>query len=313
MAVLVTGGAGFIGSHVSRLLATAGKDVVVLDDFSTGRPENLANVPCRIVRGSILDQEVLHSALVGIDEVVHLAALVSVPLSLENPSRTHEINATGTLRVLQASVRAGVRRFVQASTSAVYGAVVGAPSSESTPTCPASPYAATKLAAETYAQAYSVCYGLSTVSLRFFNVYGPHQDTRSPYSGVLSLFLARSLAGEELHVYGDGEQTRDFIAVQDVSRAVLLSLSDRSQTRVFNIGSGTSISLNAVIDVISGVLGRKCRVSYAAERRADIRHSCADIQLAHRQLGFTPSVELRDGLLATIDWVQSGAPAEKLM
>ncbi len=301
MAVLVTGGAGFIGSHVCRLLVSQGRDVVVLDDFSSGHRKNLAGVPCRIVDGSILDDADLNEAFQGVEEVVHLAAMVSVPLSLENPLRAHEMNATGSLRVLQAAKNFEVRRFVQASTCAVYGNEADLPCRETAAPAPSSPYAAAKLAAEAYAQTYTQCFGLSTASLRFFNVFGPRQDPSSPYSGVLSLFLSKALAGQPLTVYGDGEQTRDFIAAQDVARAIGIALDARPESLIFNVASGVSISLNEALRAIQDLIGAKILVNHQAERHGDIRHSSADITRTQRELGFKDSVTFRDGLRTTLE------------
>jgi UDP-glucose 4-epimerase len=307
MKVLVTGGAGFIGSHsIDRLLAH-GIDVRVLDNFITGDIHNLpANLPIdrlEIIRGDINDIPALEQAIDGCDTILHLAALVSVPQSLSQPLTTHQINTTGTANVLEAARQVGVKRVVLASTCAVYGDLPGT-KDELASTAPLVPYASSKLMAEELCRIYARCYDLEVVRLRYFNVYGTRQPANSPYSGVLARWCHQVGVGEACTIYGDGEQTRDFIAVEDVARANYLALTtafdklnfngtDRSP--LFNVATGRSVSLNHILDVLGKITGTKIPCEYQPTRSGDIRHSNANSNKL-QQLGWQPEFTLKHGL-----------------
>jgi UDP-glucose 4-epimerase len=306
MRVLITGGAGFIGSHLTAAFLDDGADVVVLDDLSTGSETNLIGMSPELIVGDIADLQVVERAVAGCDLVVHLAALVSAPYSLEDPLLTFKSNVTGTFNLLEAARLARVLRFVYASSSAVYGNLPGLPKMEGDTLAPITPYAATKQVSEVMAGTYAAAYGLETVGLRFMNVFGPRQDPSSPYSGVLSIFCQATIAGEGCTIYGDGEQTRDFVYVGDVVRAITLAAGVPAQQlpdgAVFNVGRGEQTSLNQIVDMLEELSGQSLEITYAAERTGDIKHSVADIGLARDALGFQPQTPLFDGLQATLDW-----------
>ncbi len=308
--VLVTGGAGFIGSALVRgLLAEPAVDrVVVLDDLSSGRRENLAEIAERIelVEGDVCDRALLRQTCEGIDTVFHLAAIASVPASIEEPDRAHEVNLDATFGVLRTAVEAGVDRVVFAASAAAYGNAPELPKREDMAPDPQSPYAVQKLACESYLRVFHACYGLETAALRFFNVYGPRQDPSSPYSGVLSIFADCVLAGRAPKVYGNGEQSRDFVFVTDVVRAMLLAAeSEQAPGKVYNCGTGSRTSLNEVWRTMQRIAGVELPVEHAPERAGDVRSSEADITLARRELGFEPRVSLEDGLRETLDWIRA--------
>lgn len=298
--VLVTGGCGFIGSHLCEALLAAGANVRVLDNLSSGRESNLGDARggLELRLGDVRDAEAVRSAMEGVEWVFHEAALVSVADSVARPRACHEINATGTLQVLEAAKAAGARRVVLASTAAVYGNDPVLPKREDFPPRPASPYAAAKSAAEGWMAVYAGLYGLETVILRYFNVYGVRQDPSSPYSGVISRFVEALRAGRRPVVFGDGNQTRDFVAVGDIVRANLLAASqpDAGSGEAFNIGSGEPVSLLTVLGVLGEAAGRVLEPEFRPERAGDIRHSAADIGLARRRLGFEPRIGLGEGL-----------------
>lgn len=299
---LVTGGAGFIGSNIVDRLLEDGHEVRILDNFSTGRRENIAHVGTDVdlLEGDIRSYERAHNACAGCDYVVHLAALPSVPRSVQDPLTTHEVNATGTMNVLLAARDAGVRRVVLASSSSVYGANQALPKSEDQLLLPISPYGVSKLAAERYASAFAHVYGLETVSLRYFNVFGPRQDPNSQYSAVIPRFITRTAQGQPLMVFGDGEQTRDFTFVANVVDFTLAAcLSADAVGGAYNIGCGQRHSLNSVIEVIGEIVGRTPDVEYGVARDGDIRDSWADIDRAVTDLGVKPCVLLREGLERT--------------
>jgi UDP-glucose 4-epimerase len=306
---LVTGGAGFIGSHLVDALATRGWAVRVLDDGSTGNFANLAGLPQRIdlIKGSVTDQMTVDHAASGCDAIFHLAALPSVTKSVEAPLLSHEICATGTLRVLDAARRLGVRRVVYAASSSAYGDQPGAFRKESDPLLPLSPYAAAKLAGEHYCTAATASYGLETVRLRFFNVFGPRQDAKSPYSGVIALFLTALLQGKTPTIFGDGLQARDFVPVANVVDALLLAAeSGAAVGQVYNIGTGQSVTLLDLVRQLNELLGASIAPRHAPPRAGDIRFSCADIAQARRDLGFAPKVTFAEGLARTLDWLRAG-------
>lgn len=304
MRALVTGGAGFIGSHLAERLLSEGAEVRILDDFSTGRPENLTILRQRaeVIEGSINESRVLRRAAAGCSHVFHLAGLASVQLSQEQPLRCHEVNATGTLQVLEAAREHGVSRLIYAGSSSAYGNPAGPLCPESTCPEPLSTYAAAKLAGEHYAKAYAQSMGLPTVRLRFFNVYGPRQAADSPYSGVISRFIHLTQQGQRPTIFGDGLQTRDFVYVSDVVGALLCAARIQNAVgQVYNVGSGRETSLLDLVAGLAEVAAKPIEPIFAPVRAGDIRASLADISLARSELEFTPQVTLRAGLRQTWD------------
>lgn len=303
--VLVTGGAGFIGSHLVEALLERELSVAVLDDFSTGKRENLPSArSLDLLQGSITDAAAVEEALQGCDAFVHLAAVASVERSVREPLVTHAINLGGSLQLFAEAARQGVRRGVYASSSAVYGGLTELPLSESSGVDPLSPYAVDKLAGEQYLAHFHRSGLLNATALRFFNVYGPRQDPFSPYSGVISIFLTRALAGEPLTVHGDGLQTRDFVYVKDVVAAImaaLLSSAEERELPVFNVGRGEQVSLLDLLDAIGELPGVRSplAVTHGPARAGDVRHSLADARQLRRALGWEPRTPLAEGLAAT--------------
>ncbi|MBN1954930.1 MAG: SDR family oxidoreductase [Anaerolineae bacterium] len=298
---LVTGGAGFIGSHLVQALVARGDNVRVLDNFTTGRRENLAwagsQAAPEVMEGDVRDLADVQRAVAGADYVLHQAAVVSVQQSLHDPLETHEVNATGTLNVLRAALEAGVQRVVLASSCAVYGDSTDLPLRESTPLKPLSPYAASKIAAEGYCRAFSAAYGLPTVCLRYFNVYGPRQNPDGEYAAVIARFAQRMKGGQPPLIYGDGEQSRDFVHVGDAVRANLLASADkRAVGEVFNVASGQQVSLLALVELLNDLLGTRMSPLFEPERAGDIRHSVGDGGRAAAALQFRPQTSLADGL-----------------
>lgn len=301
--ILVTGGAGFIGSHVVEELLARGFSVVVVDDLSTGTLENLpAETEClRIIVGSILDADAVCRAIDGCDAVIHLAAIASVQASVENPILTHQVNFDGTLLLLENARKVGVKRFLFASSAAVYGNASGGAVSESAPLFPLTPYAVDKLAGEYYLRYYHRTFGVDYTAFRFFNVYGPRQNPTSPYSGVISIFASYSIAKSPLKIFGDGMQTRDFVYVKDVARILVAAITNHAMFGgVINIGTGTSTSLRDIIEKLSIILNKSIEVGYADARIGDIKHSVADIALLRSLSCEAPSTSITDGLIATI-------------
>ncbi len=304
---LVTGGAGFIGSHIAETLAGRGEAVRVLDDLSTGKRENLAGFADRIdfLEGDIRDLDTCRRAVEGVETVFHQAALASVARSVEDPLLNNAINVTGTLNMLVAARDAGARSFVLASSSAVYGDDPAMPKVEGREGRPVSPYGASKLFDEKYAQAFHALYGLNTVALRYFNVFGPRQDPHSEYSAVIPLFVTKVLRGERPTIYGDGEQSRDFIYVGDVVRANLAAASSASAAgEAINVACGAGTTVNGLLAAINGVLGTRVEARYAAARPGDILHSTADIAKAARLMGFAPDRSFEAGLAETVAWYE---------
>jgi UDP-glucose 4-epimerase len=305
---LVTGGAGFIGSALSRTLLQRGHTVSVVDNFSTGKRENLSDVESRIeiLDADICDFEAIRSAFVGVDYVLHEAALPSVARSIHDPLASSRVNIEGTLNVLLAARDAKVRRVVYAASSSAYGDTPTLPKVETMPPNPVSPYGVTKLAGEHYAQVFTRVYGLETVSLRYFNVFGPRQDPTSTYSGVLSRFITALLQHETPTVYGNGKQSRDFTHVDNVVEANLLACAaPHAAGRVINIGTGTRHTLNDVLAILSRLRNQRFEPIYEPARTGDIPHSLADIRLARDLLGYAPGVGFEEGLRRTVEWYQS--------
>jgi UDP-glucose 4-epimerase len=302
---LVTGGAGFIGSHLVEALLKEPDTtrVRVFDNLSTGRLDNLAGVEANIefIEGDLNQQEALAEATQEIDIVYHLAAQVSVPLSVEDPLTTNEINTVGALNLLEAARANRVKRLVFSSTCALYGDEPTLPKQETMPLFPLSPYAVSKLAAEGYCLNYMAHYGLETVILRYFNVYGPRQQPSSAYAGVISRFIDRLLAEKPVTIYGDGEQARDFVYVTDVARANLLAGQSRSAIgHILNIGAGLPTTINALYQTVSGLLEVNLPPQYGPPRAGDVRLSYADTRLAQHHLGWQADVSLANGLAQTI-------------
>jgi UDP-glucose 4-epimerase len=303
---LVTGGAGFIGSHIAAALAAAGARVRVIDDLSTGYEENLAEVGGQVefVRAGLLDAEPLRRALEGVEVIFHEAAIPSVPRSVENPAETHRACTEATFQLLMAAREAGVRRLVYAASSSAYGDQPTLPKTEEMPPQPLSPYAAAKLAGEYYCQAWTRVYGFETVSLRYFNVFGPRQDPGSQYSGVISRFIDALMTGARPIIYGDGGQSRDFTYVSNVVDANLRAAeTTRGLGEVINVANGERTSLNQLLDTLKRVTGKTdVEAEYRDVRVGDVRHSLADITRARELLGYEPKVGLEEGLRKTIEW-----------
>lgn len=316
MRYLVTGGAGFIGSNTVDELVQRGHSVVVLDDFSAGKEENLAEIRNKItiIKGSITDIEVVRKAMHEAEFVLHLAARTSVPRSVKDPLETNRINVEGTLNVLVAAKELRVKRLVFAASSSAYGETPTLPKVESMQPAPISPYGVTKYVGELYGQAFLKCYGLETVSLRYFNIFGPRQDPGSPYSGVLAKFCTAFLEDTPPVVFGDGEQTRDFTFVDNAVHANLLACEAPNVAgKVFNVGCGDRISLNQVLAALGKVTGKPLKAQYDPPRDGDIRDSQADISEARRYLGYEPRVGFEEGLELTFGWYRESQqkPAAK--
>ena len=305
---LVTGGAGFIGSHIATALVDRGDRVRVLDNLSTGSRQNLAHLGDRIelIEGDLLDREAVEEAVAGIDVVYHQAALASVPRSVAKPLDTNAACVTGTLNVLEAARQAEVRRVIYAGSSSAYGNQPVKSKRESDLPCPLSPYAAAKLAGEYYCQAFTETYGMETVVIRYFNVFGPRQDPASEYSAVIPLFVMAMLAGRRPTVFGDGSQSRDFTFIDNVVQGNLAAeAAPQAVGRVFNVACGQQFSLLEVIASINHVLGTNIEPQFDEPRAGDVRESLADISAARELLGYAPSVVFEEGLRRSIDYYRS--------
>ena len=298
--ILVTGGAGYIGSHTVKLLQEQGMDVLALDNLSTGHADS---VNCPLIVGDLSDKNLLGKIFSDyqIDAVIHFAAIASVQASVENPVLTHQVNFDGTLLLLEMARITGIKRFLFASSAAVYGDASEGAVSENSPVSPLTPYAIDKLACEYYLKHYYRTFGMECTAFRFFNVYGPRQNHASPYSGVISIFASNSMAEKPLKIFGDGMQTRDFVYVKDVARILVASITNQAMIgEVVNIGTGRSTLLRDIIEQLSIILKKSIEVGYAGARPGDIRHSLADITLLRSLSCEVPSTSITDGLIATI-------------
>ncbi len=304
---LVTGGAGFIGSNLVRYILDKGHDPVVLDNFATGKRENMDDFVDRVtfIEGDIRCRETMDKAVDGCTAVFHEAALGSVPRSVKDPVTSHDVNVNGTVNVLEAARAAGVKRIAFAASSSAYGDQKESPKHEAMPPMPISPYAASKLSCEGYMQAYAAAYGMETVSLRYFNVFGPFQDPNGAYAAVIPAFVSRLLKGEAPLVHGDGEQSRDFCFIENVCHANWLAVNAPAENcmgRPINIACHYATSLNQILDKLSQLLGKEVNAEYGPVRAGDVKHSLADISLAKELIGYEPQVYFEEGLEKAIDW-----------
>jgi len=307
----VTGAAGFIGRSISAELLARGETVRGVDNLITGKRENLVGLEAmEFIEGDLADPVVCAKACAGVEVVFHEAALASVPRSVEDPVSTNVACVDATLNLLVAAKAAGVRRVVYAGSSAAYGDAATLPKREGMLPDPISPYAVAKLAGEQYMRSFTRVYGLETVVLRYFNVFGPYQDPMSHYSGVLAIFCRRMLAGEPVTIYGDGEQSRDFTFIENVVLGNLLAASapaEKVSGKMMNLATGASVTLNQTFEILRGLTGYKGDPAYAPTRAGDIRDSLADIGLAKELLGYVPKVDFREGLRRTVEWYKTGA------
>lgn len=308
---LVTGAAGFIGRSIAAALVQRGESVRGVDSFITGNPANLVGLEgMEFLKGDLADPAVCAHACTGVEIVFHEAALASVPRSVADPVATNRNCVDATLNVLVAARAAGVRRVVYAGSSSVYGDTPTLPKHEEMLPHPITPYAVAKLAGEHYLAAFAKVYGIETVTLRYFNVFGPHQDPTSHYSGVLAIFCRKMLAGEQPTIYGDGEQSRDFTYIDNVVAANLLAAAapaEKVSGRMMNLATGSAITLNQTFELLCGLTGYSGKPAYAESRSGDIRHSLADIGLARELLGYAPSVDFAEGLGRTVDWYRASS------
>src|SRR5580698_6914650 len=311
---LITGIGGFIGSSLARELLQRGEQVRGVDNFSTGKRENLAQIEGRIDfrAADILDLDSMKTACAGVDYVLHQAAIPSVPKSVLDPIGNNQANVDGTVNVLVAARDAKVKRVIYAASSSAYGDTPTLPKHESMTPDPISAYAVAKLASERYMISFYRCYGLETVALRYFNIFGPRQDPSSPYSGVLAKFITQMLKGEQPAIFGDGEQSRDFTYIDNAVDANLLACkapAEQAAGKVFNVATGRRVTLNETFTLLQGLTSYSGSPSYATERGGDIKHSLADISLAEKHLGYRPTVNFEDGLRRTVDWYRSQGKA----
>lgn len=310
MKYLVTGGAGFIGSNTVARLLEQGDSVRVLDNFATGKRHHLFPIQERVelIEGDIRYLNVVQEAVNGVDYVIHLAALPSVPRSIRTPIESNDVNVSGTLNVLIAARDAKVKRVVYSASSSAYGNTEVLPKVEGMPAIPLSPYAVNKFAGELYCKVFHQCYGLETVSLRYFNVFGPWQDPMSQYSAVIPKFIGAALAGKRPVIYGDGEQSRDFTYVENVVAANLLACKAAGASgETINIACGTRVTLNELAQLIGKLVGNESKPVYETSRTGDVKHSLADIGKAQRLLGYAPKIGLEEGLRRTVEWLRTQA------
>ena len=304
---LITGVAGFIGSSLARAVLTQGDQVRGIDNFSTGKRDNITEILGTIDfrEADLLDLEAMHEACRGVDYVFHEAAIPSVPKSVLDPLGSNRANVDGTVHVLIAARDAKVKRVVYAASSSAYGDTPTLPKQEGMPPNPISPYAVAKLASEYYMTSFYRCYGLETVCLRYFNIFGPRQDPNSPYSGVLAKFITQMLAGEQPTIFGDGEQSRDFTYIDNVVSANLLAAKSspaKAVGQVFNVATGTRVDLNQTFRLLKNIIGYRGEVKYGPERAGDVKHSLADLSRTANALGYKPGVDFEEGLRRTVEW-----------
>ncbi len=311
---LITGIAGFIGSSLARAVLAQGDEVRGIDNFATGKRENLEEIGSRIDfrETDILDLPAVQNACAGVDFVLHQAAIPSVPKSVIDPLGSNQANVDGTVNVLVAARDAKVKRVVYAASSSAYGDTPTLPKREDMVPNPISPYAVAKLASEYYMTSFYRCYGLETVSLRYFNIFGPRQDPTSPYSGVLAKFTTQMLRGESPTILGDGKQSRDFTFIENAVNANLLACKapvDEAAGKVFNVATGRRIDLNETAEILKKLTGFKGEINYGPERAGDVKHSLADLSRSEKYLGYKPSVAFEEGLQRTIDWYKTQGAA----
>lgn len=311
-AYLITGIAGFIGSSLARAVLARGDQVRGIDNLSTGKRGNVAEILGKIDfrEADLVDLAAIQQACAGVDYVLHEAAIPSVPRSVKDPLESNRANIDATVNLLVAARDAGVKRVVYAASSSAYGDTPTLPKREDMPPNPISPYAVAKLTGEYYMASFWRCYGLETVSLRYFNIFGPRQDPSSPYSGVLAKFITQMLRGEQPTIFGDGQQSRDFTYVDNVVNANLLACSAAANEvagRMFNVATGARIDLNETFRVLKKLTGYSGEVNYGPERAGDVKHSLADLSLAKRHLGYRPTVNFEEGLRRTVEWYRSVA------
>jgi nucleoside-diphosphate-sugar epimerase len=302
---LITGGAGFIGSNIAKTLVAKGEKVKILDNFNTGKKDNIAEFidEIEVIDGDFTNEKMVQSALKQVDVVFHQGAIPSVPKSIQNPIESNHANVSGTLQLLQGAVEAKVSRFIYAASSSAYGDSETLPKHEQLPGNPMSPYAVSKYAGELYCKVFHNLYGLETVSLRYFNVFGPRQDPNSKYAAVIPSFIKAMLNDQPPTIFGDGTQSRDFTFIDNVVSANLLAANaPKLQGESVNIGGGASIDLNSLVDEINSLLGKHIQASYGPERPGDVKHSLADIHLAEKLIAYRPTVSFREGLRQTVEW-----------
>ncbi|MDR2642596.1 MAG: SDR family oxidoreductase [Planctomycetaceae bacterium] len=307
MKYLITGGAGFIGSNLARYILDKGHEVVVLDNFATGKRENLADIMDKItlIEGDIRDKTAVDAAISGCVAIFHEGALGSVPRSVADPVASHDTNVNGTLTVLQSARNANVKRVVFAASSSAYGEQPESPKIETMPALPISPYAASKTACEAYMQTYAAAYKMETISLRYFNVFGPRQDPFGAYAAVIPAFVSKILRGEQPEVFGDGEQTRDFCYIENVCYANWLAANAPAENcdgRPMNIACNSAVSLNQILNKLQQLMQKNVKPIYKPTRAGDVKHSLADITLAEKKIGYKPLVYFDEGLERAINW-----------
>ncbi|MGH8371261.1 MAG: SDR family oxidoreductase [Gammaproteobacteria bacterium] len=306
MKCLVTGGAGFIGSHLARALLHQGHEVKILDNFSTGKRENIEDLPVEVFEMDVRDTSGVRRAIRGMDNVFHLAALASVSRSINDPLMTHAVNESGTLVVMDASHRADVKRVVYAGSSSAYGNSTSLPKQEGAKPAPASPYAVSKLTGEYYCRVYWETFGLETACVRYFNVFGPHQDPDSEYAAVIPRFIQAAVNSRRPVIYGDGTQSRDFTYVQNaVTATILAATASKAVGEVINVACGERRSLLNVIEMLEDMLGDRIAPVFEASRLGDVKHSQADISKARELLNFSPEVGFKEGLHETLEWFRN--------
>lgn len=305
MRVLVTGGAGFIGSHIAEHLVNDGHEVRVVDNLTTGRKENFAHFADKIAftEGDIRDAALMVELAQGCELIYHEAAVVSVPYSVDHPQETHDVNIQGTINVLQAAKTAGVRRVIFACSAAIYGEEPELPKTEKMAPLPLSPYGVEKITGEYYLGTWNKLYGVETVSLRYFNVFGPRQDPKSPYSGVISIFVDRAISKKQPTIFGDGGQYRDFVFIDNVVQAnILAGTVPNAAGRCYNVGCGAQTSLNDLLEILGELSGGEIKANYEDPRAGDIRESVADISRAKAELGYDPKVAVKEGLRQLLEY-----------